>query len=438
MRSVRAVDTRLSDVVGNLKALCRRFGYRWCARACVLLALSGVGSPAARADVVVLRNGNRLYGIVRPKGDQGIVIHIGPRAAVTLSMSEIVEIIREPVRRPPPRREIGPESAPAEVEAETEPVGPPAREQGATETSTPPALPQPDPVLLARVEALLDQLKKEPPAPAGQVTRELVRMGPSVVPCLVAAFEGASESAQEAITAALAQSKDETVFPYLTRLVAESQDAAMKTVALRLYGRLGEPKALVTLVSLMDEIQPEIRRQGGASVELILERYPTEETYYTLERLIRRTQGETKACLIEAISRAGSPYGLELLVDLLGRDQALDPVIISRVVASAQAGYPDELLPKLQDLLYRDDPALRREAALALGRLRDFPSTVYLVDLLSDENRGVRENALWALRNISGLNFPADPDRWSQWFEHTLAEQERRQRPGTTADTPTG
>jgi cyclophilin family peptidyl-prolyl cis-trans isomerase/HEAT repeat protein len=56
------------------------------------------------------------------------------------------------------------------------------------------------------------------------------------------------------------------------------------------------------------------------------------------------------------------------------------------------------------------DPALRRRAALAVGRLQDTAGTALLLPLLADADAGVRREAVFALGQI-GLAHPAAPGR---------------------------
>ena len=52
---------------------------------------------------------------------------------------------------------------------------------------------------------------------------------------------------------------------------------------------------------------------------------------------------------------------------------------------------------------------------------QDAESVSALVEILADAPEGLRGNAHWALKHISGLEFPDDADRWRLWHEGELS-----------------
>ncbi|MDA1264990.1 MAG: HEAT repeat domain-containing protein [Planctomycetota bacterium] len=59
----------------------------------------------------------------------------------------------------------------------------------------------------------------------------------------------------------------------------------------------------------------------------------------------------------------------------------------------------------------------RKQAAITVGRLDDYEAVGDLIDLLADEDRSVRTNAYWALREITAMTINAEPRRWRNWFD---------------------
>ncbi len=113
-----------------------------------------------------------------------------------------------------------------------------------------------------------------------------------------------------------------------------------------------------------------------------------------------------------------------ILRDILGEGPSMDIVLIPKIKEIADASpsglkrwVESRVFRKLRDFLYHKQPSLRQVAAKALGELHDVESVPRMIEMLEDENDRVSGNALWSLRNISGLRFPADPIRWSRWFE---------------------
>lgn len=115
-------------------------------------------------------------------------------------------------------------------------------------------------------------------------------------------------------------------------------------------------------------------------------------------------------------TRAGSRY----LCEQLGRAPVLDGLIlqnIGRVRGLVPVALSDADLLKIRGYLNSHEPEIRREAALTLGRLEDFEAVPTLIDALDDSHRGARENAYWALRKISKVQFRPDSARWRAWYE---------------------
>jgi hypothetical protein len=61
-----------------------------------------------------------------------------------------------------------------------------------------------------------------------------------------------------------------------------------------------------------------------------------------------------------------------------------------------------------------------RCAAVYLAQVRDESAVPFLIPALSSEFEGVRENALFALRKISNLQYPANEGLWSLWYDEEL------------------
>lgn len=109
-----------------------------------------------------------------------------------------------------------------------------------------------------------------------------------------------------------------------------------------------------------------------------------------------------------------------IIRDMLGKNPLMDVILITHIKEIADAfpkGLKRGTLDKLRRFLDHKDWTLRRASAKAMGELWDVESIPRLIELLEDENKGVRDNALRSLKRMSGLRFHADRSRWSKWFE---------------------
>jgi hypothetical protein len=130
---------------------------------------------------------------------------------------------------------------------------------------------------------------------------------------------------------------------------------------------------------------------------------------------------DTRKSLIRALGSQGSVDALEIMASLLGFEPRLDELLLNQIWQTAQASGPvvgERVLDSIRPYLEYDDEALIREAAHALGFLNDFDSAEALVALLGNESEMVRDGALWALRQMSGLTLAMDPARWTSWLRN--------------------
>ena len=68
--------------------------------------------------------------------------------------------------------------------------------------------------------------------------------------------------------------------------------------------------------------------------------------------------------------------------------------------------------------------AVRREAILAAGRLRSYDHADLLIEALEGDDAGMKKNALWGLRQMSGLTLTEEPGRWRLWLESEREKQD--------------
>jgi HEAT repeat protein len=140
--------------------------------------------------------------------------------------------------------------------------------------------------------------------------------------------------------------------------------------------------------------------------------------------LRRITRAELLPALIDAVGAAGDPRGLAFLGDLLywAEPLALDIMSqIPRLGASGDSALDEPLRVRLRPFLAPERPGHCRAAITALATLADFESIPGLIALLASEDRGLKENAHWALKELTGLTFSATPEGWARWHQSELA-----------------
>jgi len=72
---------------------------------------------------------------------------------------------------------------------------------------------------------------------------------------------------------------------------------------------------------------------------------------------------------------------------------------------------------RLRSYLDESRPGHCRAAITALTALSDHNAVAPLIALLASENSGLRENAHWALRQLTGLSMAPSADVWGRWHQ---------------------
>ena len=125
-------------------------------------------------------------------------------------------------------------------------------------------------------------------------------------------------------------------------------------------------------------------------------------------------------CLAYAVGQTGSTDNVTLQIENLK-----DPSWQTRwaaVSALGDAGDPRAVEPVAAIMNKDENSYVRATAALVLGDLKDKRGVDPLIEALSDESGGVRKNAAFALKRITGQNFGIDPAKWQEWWEKNRAK----------------
>lgn len=142
-----------------------------------------------------------------------------------------------------------------------------------------------------------------------------------------------------------------------------------------------------------------------------------------LEELMPRVHPGLRSAIIRAVGDAPSTEAADFLAKVLNDDPSMDLMVLAqlgRVVAVTREPCDPSVEARVTLHLNSTNPSLRREACLVAGKLELFDCTGQLIDLLSDEDAGVRGNALWALERVTGKRMKAEPERWHRWHKSEL------------------
>lgn len=208
-------------------------------------------------------------------------------------------------------------------------------------------------------------------------------------------------------------------------LGAASSPRTVSSIATFL-GRVGRRDALRALAPLLARPEEAVQAAAQDAMLAILRRHPGARTWAVVGSLTTDCglPLAVRARLVQILASVEDPRARRCLENLLGEDAGVDLTLLPALGAAVAAGGQDEasaLSDRVRGFLDSGDPALRRESALFLGRARDLEALPALVEILDDEHQGVRDNAHWALRDMTGLRLPGSRERWSAWLRDEAA-----------------
>ncbi len=142
-----------------------------------------------------------------------------------------------------------------------------------------------------------------------------------------------------------------------------------------------------------------------------------------LDDLLERAHPELRHAIIRAAGKSPTSESSNFLTRVLDDDPSLDLMVLAelaRIYGITHEPLDPSVEMRISMHLVSSNAALRRQACLAAGRLELFDLTSQLIGLLSDEDSGIRTNALWALERIAAKTMAADPATWKRWHKAEL------------------
>jgi HEAT repeat protein len=442
-----------------------------------LLVFSAICFAAAYclADTIKLKNGETHRGEITKETETSVILRMQDGGIKVLSRSEIAEIIRGEVKKPretekaKPEEKASPKEKPGETREKTESPeqkldvvvmrdgtvhnciitnenerfitirkstgfevlrkedirkitraskdkkkDKPGDKNG--EKKAPPPVPAND------VTSILDKLTGKKPISEEEAVKRIVKLGPEALYTLFRLLERQLSSAELRVVArAIAQLRDEDTVGRLKNLLSsESKTSQLNAIAA--LGGISDPDAIGVLLKYMLGEDVDLSAAADRAVAATLRREPNNhKIFMTVHDAARSAQNNGKTRIARVLGGSGSRLAVSPLLNLVSDWNS--SVKVAAVIAIGRLGFNDHnTCNEVRRLLTNEDTQVKREAALALGRLQDLESVEDLIAFLRDENRGIRKNAHWALKNITGLRFQDNYTRWKVWWDRRAKE----------------
>lgn len=225
------------------------------------------------------------------------------------------------------------------------------------------------------VRPLIEALRDSDKAVQTAATSALTSIGEPAVVDLASCLRDPDLSVQEAAAAVLSSIADERVIdPLMSALLSE--DWVVRMHASRAIGRLANPKALDTLVLLLQDKVPAVRDEAMAALKAI-----GEQAVIPLLTALKDKNWRARLKATEALGVLGSKTAVQPLLDIVASDPdtAVRQDAIRALGNIGDPGATEGLLCVL------DDSRLQIQAIEALGKIGDHrtvPTLMKLVTLL--------------------------------------------------------
>jgi len=235
-----------------------------------------------------------------------------------------------------------------------------------------------------------------------------------------------SVAQRDLLLSALAKMPAQSVRKELDARLAQSPDDNTARIgAIYALGTVGEAVDVPQLVALAprkavgeDLALPQAAREAlRDSMTTLLRRRP--QAWPALGSAVCAVDLNAARTLLDALGRVRDPRGLRILLEAARANPKLAWKVASLVPAcgsSLQLETDREALEWVRSELQNAPPGYVRTLFTAVGTLDDGEWVPALIEYLGDTDNGVREEALAALRRISGLAYPGDPALWRSWY----------------------
>jgi HEAT repeat protein len=236
-----------------------------------------------------------------------------------------------------------------------------------------------------------------------------------------------SDVQRDLLLGALAQMPPGAVRKELDAYLANApDDSTAKLGAMQALGVVGNIDDLERLVALAprkpgspEQALPSASRNTLRSATCTLLRRLT-GAWTALPAALRAADPEAGRVMLDALACARDPRALPILLEIARTSRALKWAAVSAVPtcgSSLNTETDRQFLEWMRSELDVAEPAYARTLLMAAGTLDDGEWVPVLIERLTDENGGLRAEALSSLRRITGLGFAGDPAAWRAWYE---------------------
>lgn len=305
-----------------------------------------------------------------------------------------------------------------------------------------PRRPAPDQGALRRVCAELAPPADGQPLDEAALVERIARIGPAGLDACVALLCGEAEGPEVAagtmdgaIHPAAIEGQERILRSAIARFAPAHQLECLiqrgagapldvRLVLIRLLGETTHPRAAQEIVRLCQEIEEiHLHRDyvtGGIEAALSARIAANPLALTELRRYFSKQPLPLNALLVRAIAQVEGTPSLELLSDLLGRDEQLDPLLMSslgRLTASGRMVLDDTVLRRARSAVGSERSEVRCAALELLGTQGDERDAEVLIENLECDDALTEQTARRALARMSGVDLGADKQPWSDWLD---------------------
>jgi hypothetical protein len=234
---------------------------------------------------------------------------------------------------------------------------------------------------------------------------------------------------------AVAQLDREPVLAHVGALLQGDGGVRERHAAIGCVGVVGRANDLLQLFELAlapeeTALDEQLARALRRAVTALIHHDPRAlEQLVTLRRI---TRPELLPALVSAVGATKNPHGLVYLSEVAYWHEDLVLDVMSQVPLLGPSG--DEVVDaamkvRLRPYLDETRPGPCRAAVVALTALGDDDSIAAFIALLGSESAGLRQNAHWALKQLTGLGLAPEPGIWARWHQGELYWLVRKKNP---------
>ncbi len=177
-----------------------------------------------------------------------------------------------------------------------------------------------------------------------------------------------------------------------------------------------EPTPAEAVEMALDKYDADKRYRG--TLLLSTQPFAGEELYMKLfiDNSKDRDPG-VRTAATRAVANHGGPEHVPLLIDRLTDEDRLVRIEAARGLQRIHSDSAIDPLLKAIDVDNESDPAVRSEAADALGQYADSKVLESLIASLEDSNLAVNSRTLASLKTLTGQDFGFDRRAWLDWYK---------------------